>query len=198
MKPYFGLGANSALEDVKILSSCIDATANMKEAIHEFSRRRANDSKTLVKISRDLDRPGKLGTITFIIPIILDSIFSKLAPKIFSPNVITMLQKDDMTFEQIARRKRIDRVLQLAVIGGGLATVATVTRFLVTALAKSVGRRSSTVVATLVASFVGLNIAQKAIKFLVPGMAPADLLARSKTKITNNETINKESPPSTA
>lgn len=169
---------------------------SMKEAVHEFSKRRAKDSMRLVKISRDLDRPGKLGTFTFIIPIILDAIFNKLAPKIFAPNIITMLQRDDMTFEQVARRKRTDRVLQLAVISCGLTSVATIARLAVTSLAKAVGRRSSTVAAVLVASFVGLSLLQKALSFLVPGMAPADILAKSKTKITENESINKDTSKS--
>ena len=70
-QPYFGLGANSALEDVAILSDCIDETGGdinsdsniIGDAVREFSRRRAKDSETLVRISRDLDRPGFIGAI---------------------------------------------------------------------------------------------------------------------------------------
>ena len=127
--------------------------------------------------------------ITFIIPIILDAMFHKMAPKIFAPNIITMLQRDDMTFEQVARRKRIDRFFQLSIIGGGLTTVAAAVRFTLLYLAKAVGRKSSTVAATMVASVVGMALLKKALKFVVPGMAPADLLAQSKTKITDNESI---------
>lgn len=163
----------------------------MKDAVQLFSKRRAKDSETLVKISRDLDRPGTMGTITFIIPIILDAIFSKIAPKIFAPNIITMLQKDDLTFEQVARRKRIDRVLQLAIISGGLTTAITAARLVVTSLAKAAGRRSSTVAAVMVASFIGLNFVKKVVTYLVPGMAPADILAKSNTKITDKESISK-------
>jgi hypothetical protein len=189
VKPYFGLGANSALEDVKIFSNCIDETETMKDAVHEFSRRRAVDSMKLVTISRELDRPGKLGAITFIIPIILDAIFSKMAPKIFAPNIITMLQKDDMTFQQVARRKRIDRILQLTVIGGGITTVVSAARMVVTALAKAIGRKSSTVAMTVLAACVGFGVLKKMFGFLVPGMAPADILSKSNTKITANESI---------
>jgi NADH dehydrogenase FAD-containing subunit len=144
----------------------------------------------LVTISRELDRPGKLGAITFIIPIILDAIFSKIAPKVFAPNIITMLQKDDMTFQQVARRKRIDRLLQIAVIGVGGTGVATAVRKVVTALASAVGRKSSTVTIAVVMAGVGLGVLKKAFGFLVPGMAPADILAKSKTKITANESID--------
>lgn len=194
VKPYFGLGANSALEDVKILSNCIDETSDMKAAVHEFSKRRARDSMKLVTISRELDRPGKLGAITFIIPIILDAIFSKLAPKIFAPNIITMLQKDDMTFQEVARRKRQDRILQLGIIGGGLCGVAAGARATITALARAVDRRSSTVTIAAIAACVGVGMLRKALAFLVPGMAPADILAKSRTKITENESINKGKP----
>lgn len=189
VKPYFGLGANSALEDVKILSDCIDETENMKQAVHLFSKRRAKDSETLVRISRELDRPGTLGTITFIIPIILDAIFSKIAPKIFAPNIITMLQKDDMTFEQVARRKRLDRIVQVGIIGGGISLAFTAARLVVTSLAKAFGRKSSTMAIAMVASVLGLSLLKKAVAYLVPGMAPADVLAKSNTKITDKESI---------
>lgn len=164
----------------------------MQEAVREFSVRRAKGSERLVKISRDLDRPGKLGTITFIIPIILDAIFSKLASPIFAPNIITMLQKDDMTFEQVARRKRIDRCLQLIVIGGGIWVAATAMRFAVSSLASAVGRRSSTVAVSIVASLFSITFLRKAVRYVVPGMAPADILAKSKTKITDSESIDKQ------
>ena len=161
----------------------------MKQAVRLFSKRRAKDSETLVRISRELDRPGTLGTITFIIPIILDAIFSKIAPKIFAPNIITMLQKDDMTFEQVARRKRLDRILQLGVISGGISIALIMARLVVTSLAKAFGRKSSTMAAAILASLLGLSLVKKALAFLVPGMAPADVLAKSNTKITDKESI---------
>jgi len=145
----------------------------------------------LVTISRELDRPGALGAVTFIIPIILDSIFSKIAPKIFAPNIITMLQRDDMTFQQVARRKRIDRLLQVAILGGGLTGIVTATRMVIMAIAKSIGRKTSTVVMATVAAYAFLAVLKKSLGFLVPGMAPADVLAKSNTKITTNESIEK-------
>jgi kynurenine 3-monooxygenase len=190
VKPYFGLGANSALEDVKVLADVIDSTDTLTEAVHEFSKRRANEAKSLVRISRDLDRPGKLGTVTFLIPIILDSIFSKLAPKIFAPNVISMLQRDDLTFEQVGARKRRDRILQLVIISVGLASVAGATKFLVRSLASVLGRRGTTVAAGLVASGIALAFGRKVLPFLVPGMAPADVLAKTKSSITKKDAIS--------
>ncbi|KAL9183795.1 hypothetical protein ACHAXT_004651 [Thalassiosira profunda] len=77
VKPYFGLGANSALEDVQILKRSIESTDTMKEATELFSQQRADESKALVQISRELDRPGVLGVFTFILPLVVDSIFNK-------------------------------------------------------------------------------------------------------------------------
>jgi hypothetical protein len=118
VKPYFGLGANSALEDVSVLSDVLDNLGEDYGTVtREYSNRRAKEAKTLVRLSRELDRPGKVGFLTFILPLILDSIFHGLAPTFFSPNIITMLQREQYTFRQVAARKRIDRINQLASIG---------------------------------------------------------------------------------
>ncbi|GAX27409.1 hypothetical protein FisN_23Hh131 [Fistulifera solaris] len=132
VKPYFGLGANSALEDVRILGQAIDkhkdenGEIDTTKVVREFSKRRAKDSKALVRVSRDLDRPGKLGVFTFLIPIILDSIFSKFLPAIFTPNIINMLQREGWTFSGVARRKRLERVLQAAMLASGFYLVGRV------------------------------------------------------------------------
>lgn len=126
VKPYFGLGANSALEDVRILGQAIDkhiqedGAIDTAKVVREFSKNRAKDSKALVRVSRNLDRPGKLGVITFLIPIILDSIFSKFLPAIFTPNIINMLQREGWTFSGVARRKRLERALQVGMLTSGL------------------------------------------------------------------------------
>ena len=93
VKPYFGLGANSALEDVIALRTALDAHPNsMEKALASFSEARAGEAEALVRISRDLDRPGILGFVTFILPIILDGIFHGIAPQIFEKNTIALLQ----------------------------------------------------------------------------------------------------------
>ena len=81
-----------------------------------FSDTRAPDIEALVQISRGLDRPGVSGTIRFLVPIILDGIFSKLLPVVFAPNIIRMIQSEDITFLEAASRKRTDRILQLAIL----------------------------------------------------------------------------------
>jgi kynurenine 3-monooxygenase len=95
VKPYYGLGANTALEDVQILSDILDESTSKEEtsylpelvipnAVKTFSDRRSGDAEALVTISRNMDRPGKLFIINFLLPIILDGIFHKLAPQIVS------------------------------------------------------------------------------------------------------------------
>ena len=71
----YGLGANTALEDVQILHEILSATPNtsqnLDQAVQQFTKQRATDTRALVTISRGMDRPGKLGTMRFIIPLIL-------------------------------------------------------------------------------------------------------------------------------
>lgn len=127
VKPYFGLGANSALEDVVALRDALDENEDGKSALAAYSKSRSPEAKALVQISRSLDRPGTIGLLTFIGPIILDGIFHKFFPKIFQTNTIAMLQQQT-TFMAVRRRKRQDRVLQLAVLsavfGGLFASLA--------------------------------------------------------------------------
>jgi 2-polyprenyl-6-methoxyphenol hydroxylase-like FAD-dependent oxidoreductase len=126
VKPYFGLGVNSAFEDVAVLNTCFDdvgkstgdggvgddKNAEWQSALPLFSQRRAADSKALVDISRGFDG----GFLTFVLPLILDGVFHKAFPKLFSPNTIAMLQKEDWTFSRIQRRKRTERVAQAGIL----------------------------------------------------------------------------------
>lgn len=187
VKPYFGLGANSALEDVKFLSEAIDAThGDLTAAVHKFSRERAGEAKALVRISRELDRPGKMGFVTFVLPLILDSVFHKLAPKVFAPNTISMLQKEGYGFRRVARRKRTDRIIQIAILTSGLAVLTATARMLVGFAAIAFGRRSSTVLGGVAALLAASIMAKKLAGYLVPGMAPADILAKTKSKVTGS------------
>jgi kynurenine 3-monooxygenase len=104
------------------------STGDLTEAVLKFSKQRAPDIETLVRVSHNLDRPGAAGIFTFLIPIIMDGIFSKVLPQLFTPNVITMLQSEELTFQEVALRKRLDRIGQLAILGGGLATTVAGTK----------------------------------------------------------------------
>jgi hypothetical protein len=159
-------------------------------AVHKFSRERAGEAKALVRISRELDRPGALGFLTFILPLILDSIFNKMAPKIFAPNVISMLQKEGYGFRRVARRKRNDRLLQVAIIGSTFTAMGAASKVVISLLAKALGRRSSTVFAGTAAVLAATVLAKKLAGYLVPGMAPADVLTKTKSKVTDSsETV---------
>ena len=115
VKPFFGLGVNSAFEDVTVLGKCLDKSNNeISTALNDYSRTRAPESKALVTMSKQLDG----GFLFFILPLILDSILHKTLPAIFSPNTISSMQNEKKTFVQVARRKALDRLLQLTLFGG--------------------------------------------------------------------------------
>ena len=120
VKPYFGMGVNSAFEDVLYLEQALDKAHNdTRLAVKLFSAQRAPDARALVEMSRALDG----GFFSFIFPLIVDSITHKLFPRIFYPGVITCLQNQNWTFSHIQKRKRLDRLLQI-VLGAVSGTAA--------------------------------------------------------------------------
>jgi hypothetical protein len=132
--------------------------------------------------------------VTFILPLILDSIFHRIAPKVFAPNMIAMLQKDGYSFVRAGRRKRLDRFAQLAIIGTTLSGAAVAARYLVASLAQALGCRTSTVMAGIVSMTAAASLRRRLAGYLVPGMAPADVLAKTKGSISGKDTlVTKES-----
>jgi 2-polyprenyl-6-methoxyphenol hydroxylase-like FAD-dependent oxidoreductase len=112
------LGVNSAWEDVRVLIDALDeADGDTAVALPKYSKNRAKDAEALVTLSRSFDG----GFLTFVLPLIVDSIFNKIAPWLFMPNTIQMLQKEDWSFKDIQRRKWLDRFMQGAVISSALA-----------------------------------------------------------------------------
>jgi len=169
VKPYYGLGANSALEDVQMLSDALDEAAGDKggnndavpKAVKLFSDRRAPDSEALVTISRNMDRPGKLFFLNFILPLILDGIFHKIAPKIFGPNMFAMFQRQDINFKQIQRKKRLDRTLQFALIGSLSTGMAFVANAGISLLARVTGKSRSSVTMTMTMTAAVVSLLRK-------------------------------------
>ena len=167
VKPYYGLGANSALEDVQMLSDALDDASKSTEdgdrdsiipsAVNLFSDRRSGDAEALVTISRNMDRPGKLFFFTFILPLILDGIFHKLAPKIFGPNMFGMFQLQGVGFKQIQRKKRFDRTLQMTCLGTMFAGMAWSVKTMLSVLARVSGK-SQGVVSAITASTLALAV----------------------------------------
>eukprot|EP00899_Mesostigma_viride_P006046 jgi/Mesvir1/15442/Mv06625-RA.1 len=128
VKPYYGLGLNSAFEDVSVLATCLDATGDdLAGALPLYSQRRAKEAKTLVTIHHGLD--GQL--LSFVLPLIADRLTYTAFPKLFHPNTIRMLQMAEYSFTQAAALKWRDRVLQCIMGSTILAVVATVVTHLV-------------------------------------------------------------------
>lgn len=137
VKPFFGLGVNSAFEDVAELDMALKHSINIKgsiptsktpitnthtsgpfsfvdtsKALELYSKNRAKEAKALVNLSRGFDG----GFLTFVLPLILDSICHKLLPRIFSQNAIASMQNEKNRFTQVQNTKRCERVLQ-SIIG---------------------------------------------------------------------------------
>ena len=111
MKPFFGLGANSAFEDIAYLNRSLALhNDNVANALEDYSAKRGPEAKNIVEISHRLDQ----GFLFFILPLILDSILHKAFPRIFSPNTLASLNNEKRTFTQIRWRKRLDRIMQVA------------------------------------------------------------------------------------
>jgi len=188
VKPYFGLGANSALEDVVQFSACLDQQADVESvggagvgaAIAQFSKERAGEAKALVQISRDFDRPGALGFLSFILPLILDGMFNGMAPKIFSPNSISMLQRPDLSFQKVREIKRRDRLLQVTAMAGALGA----TKLVLDVTLTFVPSRVTLAAFGVTAAILGVR---KMGFFMTPNTSPADVIARTRQPIANNE-----------
>ena len=163
VKPYFGLGANTALEDVSVLADSLEETTTLKDGVHAFSDKRAGEANALVTISRNMDRPGKVGTAAFIIPLILDGMFHKLAPRLFAPNMFAMFQKTGTSFRYMQTRKRFDRIAQLSILGSIFYGMFSAAKSLVSVIAKTIGQHEGVVTAAMVAIAIILSSAKKAL-----------------------------------
>ena len=111
----FGLGANSAFEDIAYLNRSLDLyDDHIIPALEDYSIKRGPEAKNIVQISHRLDQ----GVLFFILPLILDSILHKTFPRIFS-QILASLNNEERTFTQIRWRKRLDRVMQVG-LGSGI------------------------------------------------------------------------------
>ena len=128
VKPYFGQGANSALEDVQILDACLEDAADPEEAAALFTEKRAADARALVKISRGFDGKGKLGTACFVGPLVVDSKLHKMLPSVFSPPLLRAIQNEDNAFADLRKRKRRERGLQVAALAASAAAARALVR----------------------------------------------------------------------
>jgi hypothetical protein len=121
--------------------------------------------------------------VSFILPIILDSIFHAKFPKVFGPNTIASLQRRD-TFVRVRWNKRRDRLLQIAVLGSGLYLAGAAVKAAASlALSTPAARRATLVGAAAVAA---ISVAAKAFRFFEAGMAPADVLTKTNSSPVAN------------
>ena len=134
VKPYNGLGVNSAFEDVRILGDLLDACAvdtNGKDhVIHDqvginlfyrsvvtaFSKTRARDCKAVVTLSKAGDRPGRIGRYSYLVPLIMDAMFNKALPSVFTPPIPGLIHNEKFRFHQVAMRKRWERLAQVSIL----------------------------------------------------------------------------------
>ena len=119
VKPYFGQGVNSGFEDVAIMKRALDESKDLASGVKHYSDLRAKDAEALVDLSRSLDG----GFLTFVLPLIIDSIFHRLLPQFFSSNIIANLMNESQSFSFIREKKKKERILQ-GVILLGLASLA--------------------------------------------------------------------------
>ncbi|GAX74395.1 hypothetical protein CEUSTIGMA_g1843.t1 [Chlamydomonas eustigma] len=133
VKPYFGQGVNSALEDVQVLSKALDDMGgDVPKAVQQYSERRSADAEALVKLSHSLDG----GFLTFILPLILDSALHRMLPQIFSPNIIASLQDESKRFSEVQQRKYRDRLMQVIFLGVLVASMLAAARVIAGVLLK--------------------------------------------------------------
>ena len=133
VKPYFGQGVNSAFEDVIVLNKALEnSNDDIGKAVALYSKMRAKDAEALVHMSKRLDG----GFFVFILPLILDSLFNRALPFLFSTNTISFLQNEKVRFRDIRLKKRIDRVMQFLVIGGTLSLITRAIFAFITGLKK--------------------------------------------------------------
>ena len=99
----------------QVLGQALDESDdNIKLAVKRYSELRSKDAEALVTLSHSLDG----GFLTFVGPLILDSMLNRMAPWLFSPNIIASLQNEKWSFSGIRARKWVDRAMQVALLGG--------------------------------------------------------------------------------
>ena len=124
VKPYFGQGCNSALEDVAVLATCLDDAADdPSKAAPLYTRARSPDTRALVSISRSFDGKGRLGTLRFVGPLVIDSALHRVLPRIFSPPLLRAIQDEKVTFSGVLRRKRIDRLVLFGTLAAAVVAL---------------------------------------------------------------------------
>jgi len=97
-----------------------------------------------------------------------------------------MLQKSENTFCGLRRRKRLERVGQLATLGSFVVVLTIGARQLIKTMSRVTGKRGSTVTIALLGAAAVIAFAKQLAVFLVPGLAPADVLNKAPRRKEND------------
>jgi len=118
VKPYFGMGVNSCLEDVIILDNSMSERESLGAALSSYTATRAPCSRALVEMSRSYDRDVRnpINLVSFLLPLLLDNFFNSLAPSVFEKPELGLFQDERISYTGILERKKKDRILQVITI----------------------------------------------------------------------------------
>ena len=121
VKPFFGFGINTALDDITWLDRCLSQHASSRaDALRLFSELRGTEAVSIVEVSQELDQPGLKGLLAFFVPLLLDSLFDKLMPGVFYPNILIYCRKEGVSFTEARSRKARDLKIQLSFLSAQL------------------------------------------------------------------------------
>jgi kynurenine 3-monooxygenase len=107
VKPYFGFGVNTALEDVSSLAEALDGHEELSAALESYSEVRAKEAEAVVKVAQELDQSVLLLGLVLLV----DSLAHTIAPWWFENNALSALQDRSKRFSTVYERKQRDRVL---------------------------------------------------------------------------------------
>ena len=82
--------------------------------------------------------PGRLGTMRFVLPLILDATLHKWLPRVFTPPVLRALQDEKFAFGALARRKRVERALLVGMVAAFAVALRTAVPWAVRTVARCV------------------------------------------------------------
>lgn len=93
-------------------------------------------------------------------------------------NIIAMLQRDDYTFQQVARRKMAERVGQIMIIGSGLTGTVFVARWILRSIVRALGKSTPTVVASAMGAMTVVALLRKFLQSFGLESTPGEVLAK--------------------
>ena len=95
-----------------------------------------------------------------------------------------MLQNDEITFQQVAQKKRLDRLGQILFLAGGCYGMFSAAKLALVSISKALGQKTSTIAAGIAGFSLAATLLKKILPFFVKGLAPADALNKANTKVT--------------